>query len=120
MVNWQKTVALTPLRIVLLYALFGSLWILFSDLLLGQLTFSAGLYTILSITKGCIYVVVTTLLLYWLIRRYEAGRRKAEKALFKSDESLHLALASANQGFFDLDLRTGVSSISPEYALMLG
>ncbi|MBX7185958.1 MAG: PAS domain S-box protein [Vicinamibacteria bacterium] len=47
-------------------------------------------------------------------------RRDAESALRESEERLRLALAAAQQGLFDLDLRTGKAVVSPDYATMLG
>jgi PAS domain S-box-containing protein len=47
-------------------------------------------------------------------------RRRAEQALRASEERLRLALTAANQGLYDLDLRTGNAVVSPEYARMLG
>ena len=47
-------------------------------------------------------------------------RRETEEALRESEERLRLALSAAQQGLFDLDLRTGKAVVSPEYATMLG
>ncbi len=47
-------------------------------------------------------------------------RHAAEEALRESEERLRLALSAAQQGLFDLDLRTGKEVVSPEYATMLG
>ncbi len=47
-------------------------------------------------------------------------RERAEQALRHSEERLRLALEAANQGLYDLDLRTGDAVVSPEYASMLG
>lgn len=47
-------------------------------------------------------------------------RKRAADALRTSEERLRLALAAANQGFYDLDVQTGEAVVSPEYARMLG
>lgn len=48
-------------------------------------------------------------------------RRKAtEEALHDSEERLRLALSAASQGMYDLDITTGTTTVSPEYAVMLG
>ncbi len=44
----------------------------------------------------------------------------AENKLKESEEQLRLALKSANQGLYDLNLITGDAIVSPEYATMLG
>lgn len=47
-------------------------------------------------------------------------RARTEQALRESEGRLHLALAAANQGIFDIDLTTGEATVSEEYARMLG
>lgn len=47
-------------------------------------------------------------------------RKRSEATLRENEERLRLALAAANQGLFDLDLRTGKAIVSPEYARMVG
>lgn len=47
-------------------------------------------------------------------------RLRAESALHENEERLRLALAAAGQGLYDVDLRTGATKVSPEYAIMLG
>jgi two-component system, cell cycle sensor histidine kinase and response regulator CckA len=47
-------------------------------------------------------------------------RVTADRALRDSEERLRLALASANQGIYDLDVVTGQAVVTPEYATMLG
>jgi PAS domain S-box-containing protein len=48
------------------------------------------------------------------------SRKLAEKALRDSEERLRLALNAANQGLYDINLLTGESIVSPEYASMIG
>ncbi len=47
-------------------------------------------------------------------------RKLAEEALRESEERLRLSLKAANQGLYDLNVQTGVTSINQEYAQMLG
>lgn len=52
---------------------------------------------------------------------HDVSQRKAtEAALDTARQRLELALRAANQGIYDLDLRTGDAVVSPEYARMLG
>jgi len=55
-------------------------------------------------------------------QRMRAVAKQAELAfkLKDSEERLRLALSSAAQGLYDLDLLTGAVVVSPEYATMLG
>jgi len=47
-------------------------------------------------------------------------RKRAEHALQQSEQRLKLALRAANQGWFDVNVQTGESVVSEEYATMLG
>ena len=60
------------LRIVVLYALFASLWIFGSDWLLARLVADPGAMARLGLLKGWAFVVVSALLLYGAMRRLVA------------------------------------------------
>lgn len=76
-VDKMKTYFTTPpqsstkatLKIVILYFVISLLWIFFSDTLLGKLNFSLTVQTTVSIIKGWGFVIVTSILLYFLIKR---------------------------------------------------
>ena len=74
------------LRIVLIYALVGALWVLLSDRLLLVLTRNPATLTNLAVLKGLFYVAATAGLLYWLIHRDLDAVRLAEDALRESEE----------------------------------
>jgi PAS domain S-box-containing protein len=74
------------LRIVLIYAVVGALWILFSDRLLFALTSDPTTLTNVAILKGLGYVATTAGMLYWLIHRDLDAVRLAENALRESEE----------------------------------
>lgn len=58
----------SPLKIALIYGFFGVLWIFFSDRLLEMLSTNPQMLNQLQTFKGWIYVLVTMILLYLLIR----------------------------------------------------
>ena len=65
--------------------------------------------------------------LYALGQRYSADlerrmaeRERTETALRESEERLRLALMAAEQGLYDLNVQTGETVVTPEYARMLG
>ncbi|MGE0388386.1 MAG: PAS domain S-box protein [Gammaproteobacteria bacterium] len=60
-------------RIALVYALFGVAWIVFSDRLLNLLAGEQGFAAELGSIKGLLFVAVTALLLYLLLRRRPAA-----------------------------------------------
>jgi PAS domain S-box-containing protein len=57
------------LRVVVAYAVFATLWILFSDTLIGRLSDNPGTLVMLGTLKGLTFVALTSLLLYALLRR---------------------------------------------------
>jgi PAS domain S-box-containing protein len=57
------------LRVVVAYAVFATLWILFSDTLVGSLSDNPGTLVMLGTLKGLAFVALTSLLLYALLRR---------------------------------------------------
>ncbi len=58
------------LNIVLIYAVFGTLWILLSDTIVEWLFTDAAQMTLFSMLKGWLYVGFTSLLLYSLMHRW--------------------------------------------------
>lgn len=56
-------------RTVFIYAFFSSLWIFLSDTILGILTNTSGFFTNIQTLKGWVFVLVTSGLIYALIRR---------------------------------------------------
>lgn len=69
MILLRRLAANPALRISLIYLLFAGLWILLSDRLLEALAGSTETLSRLQTFKGATFVVVTTLMLYALIRR---------------------------------------------------
>ncbi|MEW6226178.1 MAG: PAS domain S-box protein [Chloroflexota bacterium] len=65
-----------------------------------------------------IYPVATALLGALMASRLKRERTAA--ALATSEERLRLAVSAADQGLYDVDLRTGAAVVNDEYAMMLG
>jgi PAS domain S-box-containing protein len=72
---------LAALRIIAIYALFASLWIYFSDNALGMLIRDPDTMVRLSVYKGFLFIIVTSLILYQLISRDIRKTRTIEKEL---------------------------------------
>ncbi len=69
------------LHIALTYAAFSGLWILFSDKVVDWLFNDPGQITLASTLKGWVFVGVTSLLLYGLLRRRWSREARADKTL---------------------------------------
>ncbi len=74
------------LRIALLYALFGGLWIVFSDRFLFDHITDASTLTTMQTYKGWLFVACSALLIYVLLRRHLILRQVAERSLHESEE----------------------------------
>jgi PAS domain S-box-containing protein len=79
---------IATLGIVAIYVLFGSLWILFSDVVLGRLTHDPALLQHYSVVKGLGFILVTGLLLYFLISAHVRRTSAVANRLASSTEDL--------------------------------
>lgn len=80
------------LRISLLYAVTGGLWILFSDGLLALLTSDPVALSRLQTFKGWAFISVTALLLYALVSRYASEMKRQWETLRESEEIQRLLI----------------------------
>lgn len=86
--NWRIFSGMKEsLQIVLIYVIFGSLWILFSDSLLESFVSNPSLLITISKLKGWIYVLVTGILLFNLIHKEISQIQKLNhEILYKNEE----------------------------------
>jgi len=82
-----------PLKIVAIYVLIGCLWIVFSDRAVSLLTSDPATIIVISIVKGWLYVLLTAIMLYWLIRRHMAEVRLSMAKLKASEEKFSCAFS---------------------------
>ncbi len=109
--GWR--VRLTPLRIVVAYALTGGLWILFSDRILVAIISDLYVLTRLQTYKGWLYVLATAWLLYLLIEHYLAERSRQEKKLADIFERI-------TDGFVSLDRDWRYTYVNQKAAQIFG
>jgi len=87
-----------PLRIAVLYAFVGGVWILSSDRLLALLVRDPQLANRLQTFKGWFYVLVTTILIYILVKRDIVVISRVEWALRESEARLQSIFRAAPIG----------------------
>ena len=88
--------------IAFLYALIGGVWIYFSDRLLPLFVTTPAEITTWSTYKGWLYVAVTSILLYWLIRRHTEKLLSAQDQVRSEHEQMKMAqdaLAESEEQF---------------------
>jgi diguanylate cyclase (GGDEF)-like protein/PAS domain S-box-containing protein len=93
----------SALRIVAVYAVFASLWILLSDKAVSWLFADPATMTRVSMVKGWLFVVVTALLLYELIQRMTSGLQDALHAAGLHEQLLQGTLDALPDLLFEVD-----------------
>lgn len=73
-------------RIALVYAFFSGLWILLSDRLLESLVTDSAVLTDMQTYKGAVFVLLSSLLIFWLLRRELNLRAITEGKVRESEE----------------------------------
>lgn len=83
-------------KIVFIYAIFGCAWIYFSDSVLGWLVNDSEMLTQLAIFKGVLFVLITSVLLYFLINRMNNKIRSSVNALEESEGRLSFLVKNSS------------------------
>jgi signal transduction histidine kinase len=73
------------IKITAIYLIIGSLWIIFSDRFVRQLTSDIYILSELQTYKGWFYVIITSILFYLLLKSHLKKLRKAEQDAKESD-----------------------------------
>ncbi|WP_300650579.1 EAL domain-containing protein [Pseudomonas sp.] len=107
-------------RLTLIYLLAAGLWVLFSDALLPGLDLSAERADQVQLLKGLSFVLLSSLLLYLILRSHVRQQARMRRTLRASEGRLNLALESAKEGLWDWDLRSDKVFFSTGYAALLG
>jgi PAS domain S-box-containing protein len=116
----RKIIDCYELRVAMIYWVFGIFWIYVSDTIIYQLSLNSDNLNTLQHYKGFIFVTTSALLIFLLIKYYFSIQRKIQIALEGSEAQLRLAVESARQGIYDVDLQNGKIVVNDIYAQMLG
>ncbi|HRE41398.1 MAG TPA: PAS domain S-box protein [Ignavibacteria bacterium] len=85
-----------PFRISIIYAIFGVLWIFFSDTILHSLIEDKSRILEYEIFKGWFFIFITAVLLYYLVKDYSKKRDKLETD-FRYAESIWKSIFYSSQ-----------------------
>jgi len=93
-------------RIALLYLVLGLIWISSSDAILSAVVTDIDQFELYSQYKGTVFIIVTALLLYLLIRQTLSQQGQLKESLAVSEERWKFALEGAGEGVWDWNLET--------------
>jgi two-component system, OmpR family, phosphate regulon sensor histidine kinase PhoR len=111
--RWWRGFPWSPARVVLIYAIVGMLWIVFSDRALAFLVSDVALRDELQTVKGWLFVLVTSALVYDLVRR---GQRR----LLTFGTEIRAAVESMVDGLLVVDAVAGVVEANRAALELLG
>ena len=113
-------VHLTPLKVVFYYVLVAGVWILFSDKLLQFMVRDTAQLTFWEIAKGWLFVLVSALLLYGLIRHHLRAIQRREALLRISEERFRSVFENAATGMILLSPAKEILQANPAFCHFLG
>lgn len=87
-------------RIVGTYAFFGSLWIFLSDSILLLITHNPAFISSISMFKGIVFIISTSVLLYLLFKNYLKKYQISQKALAESEQRFRVLVEQAPEAIF--------------------
>ena len=102
-----------PLRIFLLYLLFGGLWILLSDRFLLLFVSHDAQASIYQTIKGWFFVLLSGVLIFILLHRDRVARKQAEKALRNSQAQTIGILTSTMDAIITTDADQRIRMFNP-------
>jgi len=94
-------------RIVAVYGIFGGLWILCSDTVLGWIIHDPVLMTRIAIYKGLLFILATAVLLYYLIARHVVRMTQANRRIAASEERFQAIFDNMLEAVLILDPASG-------------
>lgn len=116
----QQNIFKAALKTVFIYLIVSFLWIFFSDSLLSLISSNPFVIKEISIAKGWFFVIVTSLLLYLLIRRNLIRLQKSKEALYLIEKRWEDAFINTNDGLWEWDIITNKTFFSTQWKEMLG
>ncbi len=103
--QWRIIMKLSPHRIVSIYLLISALWIVGSDRMIAFVFRQPGIENIthLQTIKGCVYVTVVAIILYYAIVRYTSEINQSKKQLELNERRLDAIIETNADGILVFD-----------------
>ncbi len=108
------------LKVALVYLVIGLAWIFFSDNLAFAITGGSNAFLLFSELKGFGYIIVTTLMLYGLIRYFTGASEKQQQLLFRYETRYRKLYESMRDAFARVDMAGRIKEYNPAFREMLG
>jgi diguanylate cyclase (GGDEF)-like protein/PAS domain S-box-containing protein len=111
---------LSELRIVFIYFLFASAWILFSDFVLEFFIKDTSTLASWQTYKGLFFISITSIILFYLIKTYTFELYKVQKELEGTKQRLELVIQGANLGYWDWNYEDNSQIVNDAWLNFLG
>jgi PAS domain S-box-containing protein len=118
--SWRYFLSDKALRIVLIYSIISLLWIYFSDELLFKLFLNVAAQKSISIFKGWLFVIITSLLLYKLIKNAIREVVSTEQKLRDSEQYSRMLFETSSIGLALTKLDGKFVDVNPAYVKIIG
>jgi PAS domain S-box-containing protein len=108
------------LKIITIYAIFSGLWIYLSDTALGLFISDPATITRISVYKGFLFVVVTSILLYHLVNRYLFEFSQLKDEIKNKDQLFNILSESMIDAYASIDMTGKFLQFNEAYRTILG
>lgn len=109
-----------PGRVTLIYALAAALWIIVSDLWLWQSGEQTHTHSWIDISKGLLFVLISSIVLHLALRRYAADLQRSRESLREQKETYRAVFESANDGMIIKNTDGMILEANPAFYRMHG
>jgi len=118
--SFKQTPLNNPVKIVLIYFIVSALWIFFSDDLLFNFFSDVAEQKLISIFKGWAFVLVTSILIYFLIRNSFKEIMVTQKKLLESEQYSRMLFESSSMGLAVTKMDGKLVDVNPAFAKIIG
>ena len=108
------------LKISLIYAGFSALWILLSDQFLYLFVKDPQIMTEIQMVKGWVFILVTSLIIFYLLQREIAKYERTERALRESEKKYRDLVNNSPDVLYRTDMEGRILYISPQVEEVTG